>query len=67
MTYRAIFLCFVWLGCVSNLSNVTDFSDLMILAMAFPNILGVVLLSGKLREALESYWTRFQNGEFERR
>jgi Na+/alanine symporter len=64
MSYRAIFLCFVWLGCVSNLSNVTDFSDLMILAMAFPNILGVVLLSGKLRDALESYWSRYKAGEF---
>lgn len=67
MTYRAIFLCFVWLGCVSNLSNVTDFSDLMILAMAFPNILGVCLLSGKLREELERYWRRLQDGEFKTR
>ena len=29
--------------------NVLDFSDLMILGMAFPNILGVLLLSGKVR------------------
>lgn len=64
MTYRIIFLIFVWIGCVSNMSNVTDFSDLMILAMAFPNIIGVVMLSGKLRDALESYWRRHKAGKF---
>lgn len=64
MTYRLIFLFFVWLGCVSSLSNVLDFSDLMILSMAFPNILGVVMLSPKILEALDSYWTRFKQGKF---
>lgn len=65
MTYRLIFLFFVWLGCVSSLSNVLDFSDLMILAMAFPNILGVVMLSPKILSALDSYWTRFKEGKFQ--
>jgi Na+/alanine symporter len=32
--------------------------------MAFPNIVGVVLLSPKIFEALESYWTRYKNKEF---
>lgn len=64
MAYRAIFLVFVWLGAVSSLSNVLDFSDLMILSMAFPNILGAVLLSRKLHVALSSYWDRLTAGEF---
>lgn len=64
MTYRIIFLIFVWIGSVSNMSNVTDFSDLMILSMAFPNIVGVIMLSGKLRDALESYWSRHKAGKF---
>ena len=34
-------------GAVLKLGNVIDFSDLMILGMSFPNILGAVLLSGK--------------------
>ncbi|RAL23990.1 hypothetical protein DL240_05145 [Lujinxingia litoralis] len=65
MIYRVIFLFFVFLGSVSSLSNVLDFSDLMILSMAFPNILGAVLLSGKIRTALISYWNRLEAGEFD--
>jgi Na+/alanine symporter len=64
MTYRFIFLVFVWLGCVASVQNVVDFSDIMILSMAFPNVLGVVLLSGKIRLALEDYWTRYKTGQF---
>ncbi|TXD37889.1 alanine:cation symporter family protein [Lujinxingia vulgaris] len=65
MIYRVIFLFFVFLGSVSSLSNVLDFSDLMILSMAFPNVLGAVLLSGKIRAALISYWDRLEAGEFD--
>jgi alanine or glycine:cation symporter, AGCS family len=66
MLYRVLFLFFVWLGAVTSLSNVVDFSDMMLLSMAFPNILGIVLLSGKINTALQSYWERLQRGEFER-
>ncbi len=65
MIYRALFLVFVWLGCVSNMQNVIDFSDLMILAMAFPNLIGVVFLSGKLKVALDRYWTLLREGRFD--
>ena len=65
MTYRLIFLVFIFLGSVSSLSNVLDFSDLMLLSMAFPNIIGVVLLSGKIRAALISYWDRLHAGDFD--
>ena len=64
MTYRIFFLGFVWIGCIIEPGAVTDFSDLMILSMAFPNIIGVVLLSPKILEALESYWTRYKNNQF---
>ena len=38
------------------------FSDLMILSMAFPNILGVALLSGKVRARLNDYMGRLRSG-----
>jgi len=62
--YRIMFLGFVWIGCLIEPGAVTDFSDLMILSMAFPNIIGVVLLSPKILEALERYWNKYKNGEF---
>jgi AGCS family alanine or glycine:cation symporter len=66
IVYKLIFLAAIWFGCVSNLENVIDFSDLMALGMAFPNILGVVLLSGKIKADLYSYMTRLKAGEFVR-
>ena len=65
--YKALFLAFVVLGSVLKLGNVIDFSDLMILGMSFPNILGVLLLSGKVSRALKSYWGRYKSGEMQPR
>ena len=39
--YKLIFLGFVVIGSSASLSAVIDFSDMMILAMGFPNILGL--------------------------
>jgi len=64
--YKYLFLVCVFFGSVFKLGNVLDFSDLMILGMAFPNILGVVLLSSKVKERLDDYWGRLKAGEFDR-
>jgi AGCS family alanine or glycine:cation symporter len=63
IVYKIMFLFFVVFGCVFKLGNVLDFSDLMVLGMAFPNILGVVLLSGVVKERLDDYWGRYTSGE----
>lgn len=62
--YKALFLMAVFVGAVSNLGSVLDFSDLMILSMAFPNILGLVLLSGEVARDTESYFQRLRSGAF---
>jgi alanine or glycine:cation symporter, AGCS family len=63
--YRILFLVFVFLGSIVTSTNVLDLSDYMILGMAFPNILGVLLLSGNVRRALREYWAKHQAGEFQ--
>jgi AGCS family alanine or glycine:cation symporter len=63
IVYKVLFLGFVVLGAVLKLGNVIDFSDLMILGMSFPNILGAVLLSGKVKTALDDYWARYKGGQ----
>jgi AGCS family alanine or glycine:cation symporter len=35
----------------------------MILGMAFPNILGLYILSGGVREDLNSYWKKLKSGK----
>jgi len=64
LAYRVMFLAFVVLGTVMKLGNVLDFSDLMILSMAFPNIIGGIILAPKVKEALSEYWTKLKAGKF---
>lgn len=64
LVYRLLFVACVYLGSVISLGNVLDFSDLMVLGMAFPNILGAILLSGKVKAALDDYWRRYKAGAF---
>ena len=45
-------------GAVLKLGNVIDFSDLMVLGMAFPNIFGMYFLSGKVKSMFDDYWGR---------
>ena len=66
MVYKVIFIIFVILGSVTSASNILDFSDLLILAMALPNFIGLYILHGKVREALSSYLSKLKSGELER-
>jgi AGCS family alanine or glycine:cation symporter len=61
-----LFLVFTFLGSIVTATNILDFSDLMILAMAFPNILGVLLLSGKVRVDLDDYLAKLKSGEIKK-
>jgi len=63
LVYRLTFLAFIVLGTVSSLANVLDFSDMMILAMAFPNITGAVILAPKIRAMTADYWGRHRRRE----
>jgi AGCS family alanine or glycine:cation symporter len=65
MPYRVVFVVFTFLGAVLQVDNVLTFSDLMVLGMAFPNILGAVLLSTKVKHALDDYMGKLQRGEFQ--
>ena len=64
--YRVIFVGFVFIGSVTALGNVLDFSDMMILGMAFPNIIGGIILSPQIKACLQDYWGRLQRGEMQR-
>lgn len=66
LPYKAVFLLCTFLGAVFNLGTVLEFSDLMILGMAFPNILGLFILSGDVKGRLDDYWGRLSSGEMKR-
>lgn len=54
-TYKIMFLIFVVIGASIDLGAVIAFSDLMILGMAFPNIIGLLILLPEVRKDLAAY------------
>ncbi|MAJ43852.1 MAG: alanine glycine permease [Candidatus Marinimicrobia bacterium] len=62
--YQGLYLSCTILGSIASLGNVIDFSDMMILSCAFPNIIGAIFLLPEIKLALDNYWEKFQNNEF---
>ena len=63
MIYKMFFLIFVVVGASVSLGAVLDFSDMMILAMAFPNIIGLYIMSGEVKVDLDDYWRKLKSGQ----
>ena len=66
LIFRVIFVVFVVFGSVVTLKNVLDFTDMLILSMAFPNIIGGIILSPQIKACLQEYWGRLKSGEMKR-
>ncbi len=66
LLYRIIFVGFIVLASVVSAGNILDFSDLLLLSMAFPNFFALYLLQGKVAKALKEYLARLRNGELDK-
>jgi AGCS family alanine or glycine:cation symporter len=55
MSYKILFCLFVIIGSASSLDAVIKFSDAMILALVFPNMIGLLLLFPRVRQELNAY------------
>lgn len=55
MSYKLIFLVFIVIGASANMSAVWGFSDAMILAMVFPNMIGLMFLFPVVKRELNRY------------
>ncbi len=63
IVYKGLFLVFVVIGASVSLGAVLDFSDMMILAMSFPNIIGLYIMSGEVKKDLDEYSRKLKAGE----
>lgn len=63
VVFRVVFVFFVFVGAVAKFDSVLGFSDLLILCMAFPNILGSLALAPELLARLKDYWSRYTSGK----
>lgn len=63
--FYIIYCTATFVGGISSLSLVVDFSDLLLLSMAFPNLVGLYILSNDLSKDVKSYKNRLKQGEFD--
>ncbi len=64
--YQLIFLAAIIIGSSSALNVVMDFSDMMVLCMAFPNIIGLLILAPEVKRDMTDYFSRLKSGVIKR-
>ena len=55
LSYKFLFLAFIVIGAAGDMSSVWGFSDAMILALVFPNMIGLFILFPVVKEELAKY------------
>ena len=55
MTYKILFLVFVVIGAAASMNSIWAFSDAMIFAMVFPNMVGLYFLFPVVKKQLSRY------------
>lgn len=53
--YFVLFLIFIVIGSSSTMTSVVDFSDMMILSMSFPNLIGLYFFAPEVYKNLKTY------------
>ena len=62
--YRFVYVLAVVVGpLITKLDNLLLFCDIMLLCMAFPNIIGMVMLSHVLKKREQDYIGRLKSGQ----
>ena len=64
LSYKILFLVFIVIGAAGDMSSVWAFSDAMILALVFPNMIGLLLLFPKVRDELSNYLSAIRASSF---
>ncbi|WP_228037850.1 alanine/glycine:cation symporter family protein [Nodosilinea sp. LEGE 06152] len=65
IVFKVIYVVCTFLGTLTSLGIIIDFSDLMLLGMAFPNLIGCYILSNEIAGDLKDYWQRLSTGEMQ--
>ena len=55
MIYKILFLIFIVIGAAASMKSIWDFSDAMIFAMIFPNMIGLFFLFPEVKKELARY------------
>lgn len=63
IVFKCIYVTCTFLGALTSLGVLLDFSDLLLLGMAFPNLIGCYILSNEVARDLKDYWARLTSGQ----
>ncbi len=63
LVYKIMYLGFVVLGASVSLGAVLSFADMMILAMSFPNIIGLYIMAPEINDDMKIYWQKLKEGK----
>ena len=64
--YKLIFLGFIIIATVVDTGIMVDFSSTLFLALAIPNLFGLIIMSGDVRSQLTEYLAKLKSGELDR-
>ena len=64
--YKMIFLAFIIMASIVDTGIMVNFSFMLILGMALPNILGLYILSGDVKKDLKLYLEKLKSGELDK-
>ncbi len=62
LTYKLLFLLFVIIGAAASMNSIWAFSDAMIFAMVFPNMVGLYFLFPVVKKQLNRYLKAIKDG-----
>lgn len=63
LAFKLMFCVFTVIGASASLGPVIDFSDVMIFAMAIPNVIGLYFLTPVVMQEVDKYWQKIGSGE----
>jgi len=66
IVFKLIFLGFIIIATMVDTGLMVDFSSILFLALAVPNIFGLMIMSGDVRKMLTEYLSKLKSGELDR-
>jgi len=65
IVYKLIFLAFIIIATIADTGTMVDFSSILFLALAIPNIFGLLVMSGDVRKMLTEYQQKLKSGDLD--
>ncbi len=66
LIWKLLFLCFIVIATMTDISTMVDFSTVLFLGLAIPNILGLFVMSGDVKNMLNEYLDKLKSGELDK-